>query len=49
MDIIGVDGKTWATFRKPQGAIDVATLPAGIFVVRSHVHGKIDMQKIAKY
>ena len=49
IDILGLDGRTRASFLKPRGEIDLSSLRGGIYFVRSYINGHSYVQKIIKY
>jgi hypothetical protein len=48
VDIIGADGKIYASFSRPGESIDISTLHNGFYFVRSTVRGKYYVQKLVK-
>lgn len=49
IEIVGLDGKMYASLLKPIGEIDISALPNGIYFVRSYIRGDFYLQKIIKY
>jgi hypothetical protein len=49
IEILGVDGRTRASFVNPRNEIDISSLLNGIYFVRSYINGDSHLQKIIKY
>jgi hypothetical protein len=49
IEILGLDGKVYASFLKPGDEIDISSLPDGMYFVRSYSNGDSHLQKLLKF
>jgi hypothetical protein len=49
IEIMGLDGKVYATFSQPENEIDISSLQNGIYIANIRVDGISYSQKIVKY
>jgi hypothetical protein len=46
--VLGTDGKIYATFHNPKDEIDISSLHNGVYYVKSHINGNVNVQRIIK-